>query len=328
MAEQLRPHYPIYIPSKNRYQKGRALTIRALQRDRVPFYVVVEQEELAEYAAIAGRDRCLVLPWSNRGSVTPARNWIMEHAIESGAERHWQLDDNMNGFYRFYRGKRLPVTAGVALAVCEAFADRYENLALAGLNYDMFVPYHTVAPLVINCHVYSCTLVDNAIPYRWRPAYNEDTDLCLQVLSGGWCTALLNGFTVKKKTTMKLAGGNTDQLYRGDGRLRMARSLERDWPYVVEVRRRFERPQHVVRGAWRYFDTPLRLKPGIDLAALPAVDEMGITLREVSPIQSERLAQLVADRVEPRDRPTPGVPSPGSRHGATPDSLGSSPGSQ
>jgi hypothetical protein len=299
MADRLLPHHPIYIPTKGRYQKGRALTARALLRDDVMFHVVVEPQEQAQYEAAVGPERVLVLPFSNLGSSIPARNWIMDHAIAAGAERHWQLDDNMNGFYRFWRGKRLPVRAGVALAVCETFADRYDNLALAGLNYDMFVPFHTTAPLVTNCHVYSCTLVDNRIPYRWRGRYNEDTDICLQALAGGWCTALLNTFTVKKKTTMKMGGGNTENLYRGDGRLRMARALERNWPYVVETRRRFERPQHVIRGAWRYFDTPLRLKPGIDLAALPAVDEMGITLREVQPIQSEQLARLVADRLQP-----------------------------
>ena len=44
----------------------------------------------------------------------------------------------------------------------------------------------------------------------------------------------------------------------------MARSLERAWPYVVRVDRRFKRPQHKVRGEWRFFDTPLILREGVD----------------------------------------------------------------
>jgi hypothetical protein len=79
-------------------------------------------------------------------------------------------------------------------------------------------------------------------------------------------------------TTMTMKGGNATELYKGDGRLKMARSLERVWPYVVETKRRFRRPQHVVRGAWRAFDTPLRLKPGVDLAKLPAVEEFGMRM--------------------------------------------------
>lgn len=39
-------------------------------------------------------------------------------------------------------------------------------------------------------HVYSCTLILNSIEQRWRLLYNDDTDLCLQVLAAGWCTIL------------------------------------------------------------------------------------------------------------------------------------------
>ena len=68
-------------------------------------------------------------------------------------------------------------------------------------------------------HVYSCTLVLNSIPHRWRGEYNEDTDICLQVLADGWCTILVNAYLAKKTHTMKTSGGNTDVLYQGDGRL-------------------------------------------------------------------------------------------------------------
>ena len=57
--------------------------------------------------------------------------------------------------------------------------------------------------------------------------------------------------------TMTMKGGNMAQLYQGDGRLTMARSLERMWPGVVSINRRFGRPQHVVKNSWRNFDTSL-----------------------------------------------------------------------
>ena len=66
---------------------------------------------------------------------------------------------------------------------------------------------------------------------------------------------------IDKMATMTMKGGNSSELYVGDGRLKMARSLERVWPGVVETKRRFRRPQHVVRNAWTRFDTPLRLRP-------------------------------------------------------------------
>jgi hypothetical protein len=290
------PRYPIYIPSKGRAET--CWTAQFLLRDSVPFRLVVEPQDRDAYAGRFGAERVLVLPWDNPGSVIPARNWIKDHATAEGHERHWQFDDNITYIGRRWQARRIPCHAGVALAACEDFTDRYENVAVAGLNYEMFLPTSRKAPpFNLNCHVYSCSLILNSIPHRWRGRYNEDTDLCLQVLGDGWCTILFNAFYVWKKWTMQLKGGNTTTLYQGDGRLKMARSLERLWPGVVETKRRFQRPQHVVKDAWKRFDTPLKLKPGVDLEALRAAgpNEYGMRLTQVKPIKSETLRKLVED---------------------------------
>ena len=178
--------------------------------------------------------------------------------------------------------------------MAEDFSERYDNIAVAGLNYFMWLPNGKHwPPFYQNVRVYSCSLILNSLPYQWRGRYNEDADFCLQVLSAGWCTVLLNCFFAWKTPSMILRGGNTDALYHGDGRLKMARSLERLWPGVVETKRRFSRPQHVVHNQWRHFDTPLRLKPDAVIPQEP--NEYGMQLQQVKPIQSPALAQLVAD---------------------------------
>jgi len=131
------------------------------------------------------------------------------------------------------------------------------------MNYDTFV-FSQFKPYLTNVRVYSNLLIRNDIPFEWRGRYNEDTDLCLQVLSNGWATVLFNAFMIQKMPTMTMKGGNTDSLYQGDGRLEMANSLKRQWPYVVETKRRFNRPQHVVKKAWQQFDTPLIRRNDID----------------------------------------------------------------
>jgi len=104
----------------------------------VPFRLVVEPQERDAYGAVFGEETILVLPFANQGSVIPARNWIKDHAVEAGHLRHWQLDDNIRRTRRWYRKKRISCRAGVALAVVEDFVDRYENVAVAGLQYNMF----------------------------------------------------------------------------------------------------------------------------------------------------------------------------------------------
>jgi hypothetical protein len=284
--------YPVYVISKGRAEQ--CLTARFLVKDGVPFHIVVEPQEADLYAKEFGRERLLVLPFQNLGlGSIPARNWVWEHAKAAGHARHWILDDNIAGVWRRWKTRKIRCKSGIAFRAAEEFVDRYENIGVAGLNYYMFSINKTKQPpFYLNVHVYSFLLIRNDLPYRWRGRYNEDTDLCLQVLSGGHCTVLFNAFLAWKMTTMTMKGGNTDQLYREDGRLKMARSLQRVWPGVVDTKRRFRRPQHVVKGAWRGFDTPLKRRTDIDWNALAAVDEFGMTLTQTKPIQSAKVKAL------------------------------------
>ena len=286
------PRYPIYVPTKGRSEM--CLTARFLRRDGVPFRLVVEEPEAEAYAAHYGSDDLLILPFVDQGSVVPARNWIWEHAKSEGHERHWQFDDNIRNIRRWFRGKRIVCDAGVALAASEDFIDRYENVAIGGLNYTMFAVNSFQKAFTLYVHVYSCSLILNSLPNRFRGKYNEDTDICLQVLADGWCTVLLNAFLCEKMPSMVLKGGNTDELeYYKDGRLKMAKSLERLWPGVVETKRRFRRPQHVVKDAWRKFDTQLIRKPGVTTDATKP-NEYGMKLNmQRDEVRSPEIQELV-----------------------------------
>lgn len=284
------PRYPIFIPSKSRHDK--CLTARFLKRDGIPFRIIVEPQETASYAGEFGRENLITLPFSNRGLVS-ALNWLWDSENVKGHERYWYMDDNIRGFWRYHKGLKVRCHSLAAICSAEDFTDRYENIAITGFNYYMFAPEGKLrAPFLLNHHVYSCELIKTDMPFRWRGPYNADTDLCLQVLSQGWCTVQINAFLIWKMTTMKMKGGNTDSLYKDDGRLKMARALERLWPGVVETKRRFHRPQHVIKDAWGKFDVPLKLKKGVDLSKIKP-NEYGLKLRVVKEIKSDRIKEFV-----------------------------------
>ena len=260
-AKQVNPCHPVYVISKGRWD--RSLTARALGRMGIPFSLVVEPQEHEQYTSVAEKTgaQLLTLPFSNlgKGSI-PARNWVWEHSIAAGAERHWILDDNIQGFYRLYRNLKTPVACGSTFLAAEEFVDRYENVGLAGLNYFMFASRKTVVPpYVLNTRIYSCILIRNDLEFRWRGRYNEDTDLSLRVLKAGFCTVLFNAFLAKKQATMTMKGGNTDELYKGDGRLRMANSLAKQHPDCVKITTKWGRPQHQVDYS-RFRRNRLKLK--------------------------------------------------------------------
>lgn len=246
----MNPRYPVYIISKGRWESR--LTGKALERMNVPYYIIIEPQELEQYAAVIDRQKILVLPFSNLGQGSiPARNWVWEDSIERGAERHWILDDNITYFWRLNRNRRYKVRSGAIFRAMEDFVNRYENIALAGPHDEMWLPLKEKHnPLLLNSRIYSCILIKNDIPYRWRGRYNEDTDLSLRVLKDGWCTVLFHTFLMDKVVTMTMAGGNTDKLYRQDnefnGRLEMAKSLQRQHPDITKVTWKWNRWQHQV----------------------------------------------------------------------------------
>ena len=242
--------YPIYVISKGRWESR--LTVKALEKIKQPYHVVIEPQEYNEYAKVIDPKKILVLPFSNLGQGSiPARNWVWEHSISIGAEKHWILDDNIRFFGGLNNNKKFYLNSNVGFRAIEDFTDRYTNIALAGMQYHFFAisrSYHP--PFIANTRIYSCILIQNNIPYRWRGRYNEDTDLSLRALKDGWCTALFYSYLCGKMATMTMKGGNTDELYKQtkkvDGRLLMAKSLQEQHPDVVTIKQKWGRWQHSV----------------------------------------------------------------------------------
>lgn len=274
----MNPKYPVYIISKGRWESP--LTARALEARRVPYFIVIEPQEHDSYTAAIDPSKILVLPFSNLGQGSiPARNWVWEHSISQGADRHWILDDNIRNFFRLYKNELYPTSSGTTFAAIEGWADRYTNIALAGMQYLMFsTRKHIVPPLRLNTRIYSIILIQNNIPYRWRGRYNEDTDLSLRALKEGWCTALFQSFIAEKNPTMRMKGGNTDELYQGDGRLKMAQSLQQQHPDVVKIAWKWGRWQHQVDYRPFKKNRPI-LRPGVVIPDEP--NNYGMVLKRV-----------------------------------------------
>lgn len=287
MTEYSQPKYPIYIISKGRADSR--LTSKTLEEINVPYRIVVEDSEYDAYAANIDPKKILVLPTDFRedpnlnrpdvagrvGGGIPARNWVWEHSIKEGHERHWIMDDNIRHFYRILRNKKTVVTSGNVIRACEEFTDRFTNVAMSGMNYQYFVPAsQKKKPYTLNTRVYSCILLRNDIPHRWRGRYNEDTDLSLQILKDDWCTILFNAFVCGKMTTLTMKGGNTDNVYiDGDKRKTFAVALQEQHPDVARVVWRYNRWHHHVDYS-PFEKNKLIFKP--DYVKKSGINEMGM----------------------------------------------------
>lgn len=271
----MNPKHPVFIPTKGRYETP--LTIRAFEAISVPFHPVVVPSERDKYAAIV-RDpsKIIVLPDDVHGLV-PTRNWIWDYAQSLGAPYFWTFDDNIRVFYRLHQNIKHRITSGTFMYVLEDFIDRYSNMAIVGMQYEMFAKRkQKIAPIVLNTRVYSNMLIKTNIPYRNRGVYNDDTDLCLRLLKDGWCVAEFQAFLADKMATMRYQGGNTP-IYQGDGRLKMAQELQQNHPDVVKIVWKWGRWQHQVDyGPFRN-NKPI-LRPGVVIPDEP--NNYGMVLRK------------------------------------------------
>jgi hypothetical protein len=253
------PKYPIYIVSKGRWDSR--LTSKALESMNVDYYIIVEKSEYEEYSAMIDPLKVLILPQNyleeydtcdNLGFTKgkgpgAARNFAWDHSISLGAKRHWVMDDNLDAFHRLNRNEKFESLTGAVFQAQEDFVDRYENVAISGPNYYSFVKKtDAVPPFTLNTRIYSCLLINNKIPYRWRGRYNEDTDLSLRVLKDGLCTVQFNAFLCGKVTTQRMSGGNTKEFYEIEGTKPKSEMLEYLHPDVAKVVWRFNRWHHHV----------------------------------------------------------------------------------
>jgi len=270
--------YPIFVISKGRSKN--CLTVRELEKMNVTYKLVIEPQEYDDYVKITHPDNILTLPFSNLGQGSiPARNYVWEYAIKEGHDKHWILDDNIEGFHRLNHNMKPKVTSGTIFKCAEDFTDRYTNVAISGMNYYSFCKNTDKVPaFYVNTRIYSCILIKNSLPYRWRGRYNEDTDLSIRALKDGHCTILFNAFLVGKVTTMRMKGGNTDNVYTDkDDRLKFAKALEDLHPDIVKTVWKFNRWHHQVN--YKGFKKN-KLKIRKDIEVVDTVNNYGMVLTE------------------------------------------------
>lgn len=247
-------NYPVYIISKGRYDV--TLTADNFQNSGIDYLIAVEPQEYEQYCKKLGKDRVLKLPFSNLGLGSyPARNFCWEHAKAKGYKYHWLFDDNILHWRKWVDGKRIKwIQVNTALLFVEQYADK-TNIDVLGFEEYNFSVRPPKKPFKHNCHVYSAMLIKNDLPYRWRLKYNEDVDLCLQVLHNGGTTASCVYYLANKVSTAeKMKGGNQDELYKGNDpkkKLLKAKMLEKVWPQYAKTVIRFNRIHHFVD--WKVF---------------------------------------------------------------------------
>jgi len=287
-GQYTKPRFPIYIVSKGRWTRNP--TSKMLEKMNVPFFIIVEKQEYGHYLNLVDKKKILILPQKYKDNYDPfwkdddprsgpgaARNYAWEHSIKNGHKWHWVMDDNIESFERFNNNRKIRFHDGCVFYICEDFVLRYENIAQAGLQYANFMPHSDFRPpYKLNTRIYSCLLIRNDIPYRWRGRYNEDTDLSLRVLKDGWCTVQFNAFLQGKRATQSVKGGCDEEFYKNEGTLNKSKIIADMHPDIAKVVRRFNRWHHFVNYRGFRKNNLIRKK---DLTFSNDINEYGLVLK-------------------------------------------------
>lgn len=285
----MNPQFPLYIVSKGRADTR--LTSKALEAMKVPYYIVIEKQEYDQYAAVIDPKKILILDptykqqydcFDNLGLTKstgpgPARNFAWDHSISEGHKWHWVMDDNIKEFLRLTENKKIRYGDGTCFKIMEDFCLRYENIGMAGPQYRAFAPQNAVLPpFVVNTRIYSCNLIRNDTPYRWRGRYNEDTDISLRMLKDGWATVQFNCVLQDKMRTQILGGGNTAEFYAHEGTKAKSEMQVAMHPDVSKLTWKFGRIHHEVD--YRPFkNIPLKFRS--DYVPVKGINNYGLTLK-------------------------------------------------
>ncbi len=254
--------YPIYLPTYGR--ENNCKTAYALDDLGLDYTLVIEPEQYDDYAQFFDEDKLMIVPdeyhenyetfddLGREKSQGPgvARNVAWDDAIEKGYDWHWVMDDNIRAFYRNHKNQQIYFGDGSGFRMIEDFCNRYENLLMAGPNYESFCARkQDKPPITFNTRIYSCNLIKNEakdiLENQWQGRYNEDTLLSLRMLKKGYCTALFNIVLADKNATQRDQGGNTTTIYK-EGTYPKSAMLKERHPSVTNLVWKWNRWHHEV----------------------------------------------------------------------------------
>lgn len=224
--------YHVYIPSRGRADN--CLTAMRMQESNIPFTIMVEPAQYADYAEFYPKENLHKLPRNDRG-LSYARNQIKKLSTKKGEVCHWQMDDDIRKFMMRRDNKNVKITARESLEHAEAVFRSYTDLSMLSHRYTAFA-FAQKEEFSFNQNACSCILVRNSLEAKWKDDTIEDADFAMRVLTAGGTTITLNRNLIDTVPHLAQKGGLTDAAMQGNGRKVYYQQLAEDWPGAFSVK--------------------------------------------------------------------------------------------
>lgn len=205
--------FPIYIPSTGR--AGALKTPRLLDKFGLEYYVVVERDEGEEYKRLYPNAHVLLLPDSNYGTSSVARNYCIQHSKIFDYPAHWQLDDDISNVFCHNKAKVVHRDLVKIMTELEWMMVARPICAMVGIRVNNFLKQVTKS-ISVNSSITSFFLVRNT-SMKFRGTMLVDMDYQLQALKKGYILLRRDDFAFSFAPPGKQPGGYS-HIYNDDKR--------------------------------------------------------------------------------------------------------------
>jgi hypothetical protein len=191
--------YPIFIASKGRYDPKQARTIKFLQKNNVPFYLCVEEEEAPKYLDLV--ESVHLYPPTGVGK---ARQYCLETARRMGFKAFWNLDDDITAF----RHNGHPVEPLELFDMLELRFDEDNKTGIIGPQYSQVVWRMTGTEVVDGQCPCIVTLSRTNVPWDYDEnlLIGEDLDWMFKFVLGGYHAIVDNHWTFDAQKSHRFDG--------------------------------------------------------------------------------------------------------------------------
>jgi hypothetical protein len=223
----------IYIPTKGRADSQS--TAKLLNEAGLSYVFVIEPQE----AYLFENKNTLVLPDNDKG-IQYVRNYILNHARQTGIEWLIMIDDDIRGFGVVKNHRCINKGATVINEFISMIKELPANIVLATINYRQFAwrsnKAYTIDSLVEVFTAINVKRLPNNISYNSN-VLPEDRDFLLQVLISGNHSVCFNDYWFSCPKTGSNKGGLYDT-YKNGTMIKGIENLKTKWEDMINLQLR------------------------------------------------------------------------------------------
>lgn len=247
--------WPIYIPSRFRSQN--ASTLQHLDEAKISYHVIIHPSEKKEYQQ--NYPHAKIIETDKQVSVSSARQFILDLAVQQKKKWIWMLDDDLTKFYHRHKKELKSMNLKSWMSQIEDIIKEQKledhQICHVGCQHTTFSMMSKPFSLNTNLGAIGLfhipTLAKLEIKYDMSLPVMEDTDLIIQILEKGYFNIKLSSFVFYSQPAgLKNKSGGLSKTYQQKGKQKGILLFQKKHPHLIILDKKHDTKYRI---KWHYF---------------------------------------------------------------------------